>query len=124
MLYASVVAFDLSLDTIDLTFCICACLPVFLSRSLQVSYYLVDHLNADSAMINTYSAITYLPWCLKIFFGVFSDCVPVFGWHRRPYFISGWVLFILGNIVLWILGSPGTTSKAHHQEAEALSTTR
>lgn len=61
-------------------------------------------------MINTYSAITYLPWCLKIFFGVFSDCVPVFGWHRRPYFISGWVLFILGNIVLWILGSPGTTS--------------
>ena len=76
----------------------------------QVSYYLVDELNADAAMVNTYSAITYLPWCLKIFFGVFSDCVPIMGWHRRPYFISGWVVFVLSNIWLWIDGSPGTTS--------------
>ena len=70
----------------------------------------MDELNADAAMVNTYSAITYLPWCLKIFFGVFSDCVPIMGWHRRPYFISGWVVFVLSNIWLWIDGSPGTTS--------------
>ena len=34
---------------------------------MQVAYYLVVNLDADSATVNTYSAISYLPWCLKIF---------------------------------------------------------
>ena len=37
-----------------------------------VPYYLVMTLDADSATTNTYSALSYLPWCMKIFMGVLS----------------------------------------------------
>lgn len=78
--------------------------------STPVSYYLVDNLEADSAMVNTYSAITYLPWCLKIFFGILSDVYPMFGWHRRPWFFLGWGIFMVSNLALTIMGTPGTSA--------------
>ena len=45
--------------------------------STPVSYYLVDSLDASAAVTNTYAALTYLPWCLKVFFGLFTDSVPI-----------------------------------------------
>ena len=72
-----------------------------------VTFYLVESLNASAAVVNTYTAVTYLPWCLKIFFGLQSDLVPWFGMHRRSYFIFGWAVFVLSNLWLAILGSPG-----------------
>ena len=47
--------------------------------STPVVTYLVETANASAAQVNTYSAVTYLPWCLKIFFGLQSDLVPLFG---------------------------------------------
>ena len=75
-----------------------------------MSYYLVESLDATSAQVNTYSALTYLPWCLKIFFGILSDTQPVFGLHRRPYFVGGWFVFVLSNVVLWALNTPGVAN--------------
>jgi hypothetical protein len=62
--------------------------------STPVIYYLVDDLDASAAVINQYSALTYLPWCLKVFIGIFSDSVPIFNQHRKPYFVGGWVVFV------------------------------
>ncbi|KAH8058320.1 BT1-like protein [Aureococcus anophagefferens] len=42
-----------------------------------VSFYLVESLDASAAVTNTYAALTYLPWCLKVFFGLQSDLVPL-----------------------------------------------
>lgn len=75
--------------------------------STPVSYYLVDDLDAASSVTNTYSALLFLPWCLKIFFGVSSDVFPIMGMHRRPYFIFGWVVSCTANLVLWLIGTPG-----------------
>ena len=72
-----------------------------------VSFYLVESLNASAAVTNTYAALTYLPWCLKVFFGLQSDLVPVFGMHRRFYYALGWVVFFLCNCELWREGEPG-----------------
>ena len=60
--------------------------------STPIAYYLVDSLNAEAAVINQYSALTYLPWCIKVFVGLVQDSIPFFGQHRKPYFIAGWVI--------------------------------
>ncbi|KAH8097832.1 BT1-like protein [Aureococcus anophagefferens] len=75
-----------------------------------VSFYLVESLNASAAVTNTYAALTYLPWCLKVFFGLQSDLAPVFGTHRRFYYALGWVIFFLCNCELWREGEPGIAS--------------
>jgi hypothetical protein len=41
-----------------------------------------------------------------VLFGLLSDCVPVFGMKRKPYFIAGWMLFMLFNFILAIVGEP------------------
>lgn len=78
--------------------------------STPVTFYLVETLNASSAVTNTYLALTYLPWCLKVFFGVRSDLVPWLGMHRRSYYAGGWVIFFLSNVALAVLNRPGIAS--------------
>ena len=51
--------------------------------------------------VNTYSALAYLPWCMKIFFGVLSDTTPISGKHRMPYLVGGWVVFIACNLYVY-----------------------
>merc|ERR1719163_50097 len=31
-----------------------------------------------------------LPWSFKFFFGMINDCVPIFGYRRKPYMCIGW----------------------------------
>lgn len=72
-----------------------------------VTYYLVGRRDTDSAILNIYRAAMYLPWCLKLFFGVMSDTWSISGSRRRPYFLMGWVLFIVANVSVWLVGDPG-----------------
>lgn len=78
--------------------------------STPVTYYLVESLDASSAVTNTYLALTYLPWCLKVFFGLQSDLVPWFGMHRRSYYVLGWLVFFMCNVWLAILARPGVAA--------------
>jgi len=58
-----------------------------------ISYYLVEKLDASAAVVNTYGALTYLPWSLKFFYGTQSDLVPFLGMHRRSYYVLGWAVY-------------------------------
>ena len=78
--------------------------------STPVVTYLVETANASAAQVNTYSAVTYLPWCLKIFFGLQSDLVPLCGMHRRSYYLAGWAVFIACNVWLMALGEPSVNA--------------
>ena len=80
----------------------------FLTTPIQ--FYLVEFLGASTADVNTYSALTTLPWCLKIFFGLLTDLVPVLGSHRRPYYLLGWIIYVLANWWLAYLREPGIQS--------------
>jgi len=77
--------------------------------STPVTYYLVDSLDASAAVINQYSALTYLPWCLKVFIGIYSDSIPLAGQHRKPYFVIGWVVFVLSCGWLALYDEPSVT---------------
>ena len=60
-----------------------------------ISYYLVEKLDASAAVVNTYGALTYLPWSLKFFYGTQSDLVPFLGMHRRSYYVLGWAVYAI-----------------------------
>ena len=40
------------------------------------------------------SLATYinLPFGFKLFYGMISDCLPIFGQHRKPYLVGGWFI--------------------------------
>eukprot|EP00613_Pedinella_sp_CCMP2098_P064064 CAMPEP_0171967184 /NCGR_PEP_ID=MMETSP0993-20121228/196463_1 /TAXON_ID=483369 /ORGANISM="non described non described, Strain CCMP2098" /LENGTH=233 /DNA_ID=CAMNT_0012616625 /DNA_START=8 /DNA_END=706 /DNA_ORIENTATION=- len=74
--------------------------------STPIAYYLVDSLDASAAVVNQYSALTYLPWCLKVFMGLFSDSIPVMSQHRKPYFVWGWFMFVVSCCLLALFEEP------------------
>ena len=70
------------------------------------TYYAVDTLNASAAYVNILSTVQSLPWSFKLFYGVLSDCVPINGKRRKPYFVIGWTIFVICNLLLTFLGTP------------------
>lgn len=52
------------------------------------------------------SSIVAFPWVLKIFYGLLSDCLPIFGYRRKSYLILFPVLAGIGWLSLSLL--PGT----------------
>jgi hypothetical protein len=74
-----------------------------------VTFFLVGRNDADSAILSIYRAVIFLPWCLKLLFGIASDAYPILGSHRRSYFILGWTTFVIANIAVWLSRDPGAT---------------
>ena len=48
-------------------------------------------LGATEAQQSTIMSLKGLPSCFKIFFGLISDTLPIFGYRRKPYMLIGWV---------------------------------
>uniref|UniRef100_K3W649 Uncharacterized protein n=1 Tax=Globisporangium ultimum (strain ATCC 200006 / CBS 805.95 / DAOM BR144) TaxID=431595 RepID=K3W649_GLOUD len=51
-----------------------------------------SYLNSSGTQIVTASTLIALPWSFKVFYGILSDCVPIFGYRRRPYMVLGWLI--------------------------------
>ncbi|KAF0705392.1 hypothetical protein As57867_007031, partial [Aphanomyces stellatus] len=51
-----------------------------------------NYLHMEGYQTASYNVLTALGWSSKIFFGILSDCVPIFGYQRRPYMVIGWTL--------------------------------
>ena len=47
-----------------------------------------------------------MPWSFKLLYGLLSDCVPIMGKRRKPYFIAGWSIYVLSNLVLMATKKP------------------
>ncbi|KAJ0394913.1 hypothetical protein P43SY_009101 [Pythium insidiosum] len=56
--------------------------------------FLQNYLNVEGKTYLTASTLVALPWSFKVFYGILSDCVPIFGYRRRPYMILGWSICI------------------------------
>lgn len=50
-------------------------------------YYFKDVARVDPSDAQVYSAASQTPWSLKPMYGMTSDSLPVFGYHRIPYII-------------------------------------
>jgi hypothetical protein len=50
------------------------------------------YLNMEGTQIVSASVLIKLPWSFKVFYGILSDCFPIFGYRRRPFMIIGWTM--------------------------------
>ncbi|OQR92838.1 Folate-Biopterin Transporter (FBT) Family [Achlya hypogyna] len=50
-----------------------------------------NYLNLEGYQASAYDVLVTLGWSFKIFYGMLSDCVPMFGYRRKPYMLIGWV---------------------------------
>jgi hypothetical protein len=58
--------------------------------------FMQEYLNCTGAQVTTASTLVVLPWSFKVFYGILSDCFPIFGYRRRPYMLIGWgICFIM-----------------------------
>jgi BT1 family len=64
--------------------------------------YFIEDLGATPAEVNVLFTVMAVPWCFKVLYGFLSDCVPISGLRRKPYFMTGWLLYIVSNLILII----------------------
>ena len=57
------------------------------SSDLFKSYY-----KLDPGRVQSIQALTFLPWSLKIFYGLISDNVPIMGSRRKSYLLIGAIM--------------------------------
>lgn len=57
-----------------------------------VTPFLTYYLNMEGTATTSARALISIPWSLKVFIGILSDCVPICGYRRRPYMVLGWAV--------------------------------
>ena len=62
-------------------------LGLWILVTLASQDYFKAYLEQDPADMAVYTSIVNLPWCLKIFMGLLTDNVKIFGLKRKPYLI-------------------------------------
>ncbi|KAH9128922.1 hypothetical protein AeMF1_000969 [Aphanomyces euteiches] len=66
-----------------------------------------NYFHMTGAQVNSATNLIQLGWNFKVFVGVLSDCVPLFGYRRKSWMMVGWFLCSVCMLVLAI---------AHHGE--------
>ncbi|RLN53741.1 hypothetical protein BBJ29_008720 [Phytophthora kernoviae] len=72
-------------------------LPATIYPFLQV------YLNCSGSQVTAAAQLVVLPWSFKVFYGILSDCRPIFGYRRRPYMLIGWGICFIMLIIMAII---------------------
>lgn len=83
----------------------CIGIALQLLRTPLIVYFIED-LKATPAEVNVLFTVMAVPWCFKVIYGFLSDCVPISGLRRKPYFMTGWLVYIVSNLILMITPIP------------------
>ncbi|KAG7398858.1 hypothetical protein PHYBOEH_010182 [Phytophthora boehmeriae] len=75
----------------------------FLSGAFPSTIYpfMQAYLNASGAQMTTAYTLVLLPPSFSVFYGALSDCLPLFGYRRRPYMIIGWSICV---VMMFVMG--------------------
>ncbi|EQC27743.1 hypothetical protein SDRG_14492 [Saprolegnia diclina VS20] len=49
-----------------------------------------NYLHMEGYQTSAYGVLVTLGWSFKVFYGMLSDCVPIFGYRRKPWMLLGW----------------------------------
>ncbi|EGZ28290.1 hypothetical protein PHYSODRAFT_321958 [Phytophthora sojae] len=77
--------------------------------------FLQNYLNLPGSQTTTAFVLVQMPWSFKVFYGIVSDCFPIWGYRRRPYIIGGWIVALLMLVILSFTpqGEPYFTNPAY-----------
>ncbi|ETW03733.1 hypothetical protein H310_05109 [Aphanomyces invadans] len=75
------------------------------------------YLNMDGYQVAACTSIIDMAWSFKVFFGLVSDSVPVWGFRRRPYVLLGWLIAL--GFMLHIANTP--TEAPYYVKGQILS---
>ena len=59
----------------------------FAQNRVVVGYYWRDVQGMEPSTVQFYRGIQWIPWDLVPLYGLLTDLLPFFGYHRRPYFV-------------------------------------
>lgn len=67
-----------------------------------------NYLHMSATLVATATALVQFPRSLRVFTGMLTDTVPIFGYRRRPYMIIGWSLSFVSCLLMAVLplGAP------------------
>lgn len=87
----------------------CIGVALHLIRTPLIVYFIQEQ-GASASEINVLFTVMAVPWCFKVFYGFLSDCFPIRGQRRKPYFFAGWLVYVIGNIIPAITPQPSIQS--------------
>lgn len=84
--------------------------------------FLTGYLNMEGTATTSATALLSIPWSLKVFIGMLSDNVPIFGYRRRPYMMLGWAMAAtcLGLMAMLPMPAPYFVKPEYRNYAPAL----
>eukprot|EP00053_Salpingoeca_punica_P018716 m.184662 g.184662 ORF g.184662 m.184662 type:complete len:708 (-) comp17489_c0_seq6:1685-3808(-) len=62
--------------------------------------YFKNYLNVSGQKYQAYGTVANTPWSLKGFIGVLSDCMPLFGYHKRYYIVLAALLSTVSFLLI------------------------
>ncbi|KAF0708602.1 hypothetical protein As57867_006277, partial [Aphanomyces stellatus] len=69
---------------------------VLLGGIPQLAYpVFLNYLNMEGYQVVTYGVLVNGGWYFKPFFGMLTDCVPLFGYRRKSWMIVGWIVAMI-----------------------------
>ncbi|GMF16822.1 unnamed protein product [Phytophthora fragariaefolia] len=70
--------------------------------------FLNNYLRMSGTATASAKVLVRIPWSFRMFFGILSDCFPIWGDRRRPYMVLGWIFatICLVLMVIFPTGDP------------------
>lgn len=62
-----------------------------------------NYLHMSATLVATATALVSFPRSLRLFTGMLTDKVPLFGYRRRPYMVFGWSLSFVSCLLMAVL---------------------
>ncbi|GMF20600.1 unnamed protein product [Phytophthora lilii] len=64
--------------------------------------FLFNYLNMEGTQVVSAVVLLNMPWSFKLFYGMLTDCIPIWGYRRRPFMVIGWTICFATNLIqLW-----------------------
>jgi hypothetical protein len=73
------------------------------------NYFLKDVLSFNSSQAQIFVALTWLPLNIKPLYGIISDTIRIYGYHRTPYLLLATACGCLCQLILALSASPSSS---------------
>ncbi|KAH9105251.1 hypothetical protein AeMF1_018860 [Aphanomyces euteiches] len=59
-----------------------------------------NYLKLEGYQTASYTQLVTMGWSFKVFFGMLSDCFPIFGYRRKSWILIGWTITMVCLLIM------------------------